>query len=84
MGMAKINGLRRLHQAVVHEKVWESPTGRDWYWLEDYEIKKISSNVVLEMICAKCFPQMEPRPKYPSRSYETYDKFYPKITEVIW
>lgn len=84
MGMAKINTLRRLHQTAVHDKVWEGPEGQNLYWLEDYEIKKITSDVVLEMVCLKCFPQMEQRPKYPSRSYETYDKFSPKINEVIW
>lgn len=84
MGMAKINTLRRLHQTVIHDKVWKGPEGQDLYRLEDTEIKKVVSDIVLAMICPKCFPNTEKRPKYPPRSVETFDKFYPKINEVIW
>lgn len=52
MGQGRINTLKKLHQEVIHELI----DNEKMYIKEDREIKKIKSDAVLNLICAKCFP----------------------------
>lgn len=78
----RIGTISELHAKVIHgPQIIEVFTDKEYY-REDRWISKLN-NAALNLVCSSCFPLMEPRPKYPSRSAEKYDIRYPAIHKIV-